>query len=80
MKLTSIGKIIETYETENGFYVDVQDYKDTVNFYIYHEDYGIKQATMGIPKNSFSADVADIIQLYIENWIEEYKEGVMDCE
>ena len=30
-----IGKVIETYEIENGFYLDIQEKKDTLEFYIY---------------------------------------------
>ena len=80
MKLTSIGKVIETYEIENGFYLDIQEKKDTLEFYIYHKDYAIKNMTMGIVKEDLDCNVLELIQNNIENWIEEYKEGVMDYE
>ena len=80
MKLTSIGKVIETYEIENGFYLDIQEKEDTLEFYIYHKDYAIKKMTVGIIKEDLDCDVIELIQSNIENWIEGYKEGVMDYE
>ena len=80
MKLTSIGKVIETYEIENGFYLDVQERENLLEFYIYHKDYDIKKMTVGIIKDDLTFNVVELIQSNIENWIEGYKEGVMDYE
>ena len=71
MKLTSIGKVIETYEIENGFYLDIQEKKDTLEFYIYHKDYAIKNMTMGIVKEDLDCNVLELIQNNIENPIAE---------
>ena len=77
MKLTSIGKVIETYEIENGFYLDIQEKKDTLEFYIYHKDYGIKMLMFGLC-NYDASEQEEILYANAPRYMDIYKDEYMD--
>ena len=65
-----------TYACKDGYFVDMQEIGDCVEFYFYHEDSGIKMHMEGFEKNTIYHEES-IIE-YIDNSFDECVERYND--
>lgn len=74
-----LAKEIETktYRTDfKGFYVDIVD-DDTLEAWLYHENYGIKELMFGEDGTSI-LDFKDLVEINLPSYIESYKDKYFD--
>ena len=62
---------ITVYETEDGFFVEVYKNNDILEFWICHQNYGIKEFMFGIPEKYFNE--GNTIEKLIKGNFDDYK-------
>lgn len=70
-------KTITVYDLGEGFFAEVSKQGKLTEFYLYHEDYGIKEVIFGIEglkESEWDEHIPDVVH-YIENYREEYMEA-----
>ena len=69
-------KTITVYELGNGFFVEVCNHKGTSEFYLCHEDYGIKELAFGVicSNEAEEAERVEQVKFYIEDYRMKYTE------
>ena len=70
---------ITVYEMEDDFFVEVYQNDDIIEFWTYHQNYGIKEFMFGIPEKYFNEEnsienlikgnFADCKKTYIKNYM-----------
>ncbi len=76
MKIEKTNIITETYKVSSRFYVDVQTdlrFPEYTNFYIYFENYGIKEHVVGLDVNKLKKELRlTTMEEVIEHTVDEY--------
>lgn len=70
-------KTITVYTLGGGFFVEVDKDPEVTDFYIYHEQYGVKSLMFGLPTCNVHSEEAFILA-NAEKEIELYRDEYMD--